>query len=199
MESRLFLSRRRVAVGGAAQQDATAAAQASGQLGLQRSTGTWTAGHEKESDFNLQKRFTALCMAVLNGSISTNELPTDVLEIVFRELHRRRSVRKKKEARVPKRREVKSMRGRAMFMEPEAARVVGHAALLTACHAVGARLTADRAGADMFVCTNPLELGQQTAWHVGLSGATVVDLDYLCSGGRRGVAVGSLRLDPLPH
>ncbi len=138
------------------------------------------------------KRFDALCDSVLNGSMDAEELSDDLLEIVVKEIRRRQRTRGKgrKSAKPRAVKSVAPISGHQVYVELEEVSTLGEEMVSRALRSVGARRCEDRLQASFFWVRDPLHPGQWTDWHCGLSGGTLVDADYVCSGGTKGVAAG---------
>ena len=147
-----------------------------------------TSSHEKELDHLREKEFDRLVDAVLNGSVQGERLPTDMLELVVREIRRRS--RTATGPRVRKLREKPAaLRGAAFFFEPG---VVDDDVRRAMC-AHWRSAPVERHAATYFVVPDPTALPQRSAWACGLLGSWACDVEYVASGGSCGIAIGHRR------
>ena len=169
----------------AAASSSVSMAAASSSVSMAAPALAWTPSHEKERDHLREKEFDRLVDAVLDGSVQGERLPTEMLELVVREIQRR--TRTRTGPRIRKAPEKPASLHRAAFLfEPG---VVDDEVRRAMC-AHWRSAPVERHAATYFVVPDPTALPQRSAWACGLLGSWACDADYVVSGGSSGIAIG---------
>ena len=165
-------------------------------LSVPRDHATWAAGHDKEFTFLLEKRFDRLVDAVLNGSQAPEKLSLEMLDIVVREVRRRKHESDAQGRKRQRQVDIAALKSPTFdnakyFIDPDIMRMPDIDRLVGELRVAYPRSVhaQDRWEGDMLIAKDPVHLGMFNSWAVGLRGIAVVDLRYACTNGTSGICI----------